>query len=119
MIYPEIRHIQSPDLNPPNLPTDPSDCEIAFQAFIGPNGGEGEEAFNFSVVTPARLARDAGPRWGRSTLIIPVFEWTPVVQAVAKLLASCARPTWAEVAIELNKELRWEFDRQKPKQPDI
>ena len=115
MIYPEIRHIHSSNLEPPNLPDDPTDCEIAFQAFIGPNGGEAEEAFNFSVITPARLAREPEPRWGRGALVIPAFDWTAVVQAVAKFLASCARPTWDEVAIELNKELRWEFDRQETK----
>lgn len=113
MVYPEIRHIHSPDLQPPNLPEDPLDCEIAFQAFIGPRDGEGEEAFNFSVVTPARLARSPMARWGRGILVIVTFEWTAVIQAVATLLASCARPTWKEVAVELNKELRWEFDREQ------
>ncbi|MCI0627439.1 MAG: immunity 8 family protein [Acidobacteria bacterium] len=114
MIYPEIRHIHSPDLDPPNMPEDPSDCEISFQAFVGPKDGDGEEAFNFTVVTSARLVRESGARWGRGKLIVPAFEWPAVVQALAQLLANCARPTWAEVAEELNKELIWEFDGCKP-----
>jgi hypothetical protein len=112
MIYPEVRHINSSELEPPNLPEDPLDCAISFQAFIGPREGDGEEAFNFVVVTPTRLARSTEAKWGRGTLIVPLFEWQLVVQAIATLLASCARPTWKEVANELNKELLWEFDRQ-------
>jgi Immunity protein 8 len=114
MICPEIRHIYSPDLEPPDMPRDPSDCEIAFQAFIGPKEGEGEEAFTFTVVTSARLVRESEVRWGRGKLIVPEFEWSTVVQALAQLLANCARPSWNEVAEELNKELIWEFDGCKP-----
>jgi hypothetical protein len=114
MIYPEIRHIHSPDLEPPAMPDDPSDCEIFFQAFIGPKDGDEEEAFNFSVVTPVRLARDPEARWGRGKLIVLAFEWPVMAQALAQLLAHSARPTWGEVAAELNKELLWEFDGCRP-----
>ncbi|GEM_PF-830514 len=114
MIYPEIRNIHSPDLEPPNLPDDPGDCEISFEVFIGPKDGEGEEAFQFTVITPARLARRGEARWGRGKLILPFFEWAAVAQSVAKLLAQCGRPTWGEVTSELNKELLWEFDGRQP-----
>ena len=114
MICPEIRRIYSPDLDPPNLPEDPNNCEIFFQVFIGPKDGEGEEAFNFEVVSAAHFAESSEAQWGRGKLIVAVFEWSAVVQAVAKLLAQCARPTWGEVVAELNKELRWEFDGQRP-----
>jgi len=114
MIYPEIRQIHSPDLEPPNLPQDPSDCEILFRMLIGPKDGEGEETFNFTVVTAARFAKGSEARWGRGKLIVAAFDWSAVAEAVAKLLAQCARPTWGEVVAELNKELLWEFDGYKP-----
>src|SRR5712691_3718062 len=114
MIYPEIRRIHSPDLKPPNVPEDPSDCEILIQVLIGPKDGEGEEAFGFTVVTPLHLARGSEPQWGRGRLIVPRFDWPAVAQAIAKLLARCACPTWREVKIELSKELLSEFDGQKP-----
>jgi hypothetical protein len=113
MIYPEIRQIHSPDLAPPNLPEDPSDCEICFQVVIGPKGGEGEEAFTFSAITAGRFARGSEARWGRGKLILPVFDWPAVAEAIAKLLAQCARPSWGEVVAELNKELLWRFDGYK------
>src|SRR5688572_32151486 len=59
MIWPEIRRISSPDLEPPNLPKNPADCEILFQLFVGPKDDEGEEAVSFTVMTAARLAKDS------------------------------------------------------------
>lgn len=109
MIYPELRHIVS-DLVPPALPADPTDCAVRFQAWIGPLGGAGEEAFAFTVATPAYLVRELGPCWGRGYLLIEAFEWSVMGQALARLLAHCARPSWDEVTAELNKELHWEFD---------
>ena len=116
MVFPEIRSIHSPDIDPPTLPDDPYDCDIRFRAVIGPADQPGEETFEFSVITPTRLARSADPLWGRGRLIMPMFEWAAVIQSVATLLARAARPTWAEVAVELNKDLFW--DTQASAQPD-
>jgi hypothetical protein len=114
MIWPEIRRIYSPDLEPPNLPKNPADCEILFQVFVGPKENEGEEAFSFTVITAGRFVKDAEAQWGRGKLIVAAFEWAAVIHAVAELLAQCARPTWGEVVTELNKELIWDFDGYKP-----
>jgi hypothetical protein len=114
MIYPEIRHIHSPDLEPPNLPEDSSDCEISFQVIVGPKDGEEEEAFHFTVATPLSLARSPEAQWGRGKLIIPAFDWSAVAQAIAQLFARCACPTWREVKAELNKELLSDFDGPRP-----
>ena len=111
MIQPELRHIGSPDLEPPTLPPDPADCAVQFQAIIGPRGGEEGEAFTFVVVTTAHLARTLGYTWGRGLLILDTFQWEIVVRAVAQLLAQCTAPTWGEVMVELNKELVWNSDR--------
>src|ERR1043166_69748 len=114
MVLPEIRHIQSLELEPPNLPPDPANCEIAFQALIGPKDGEGEEVFRFSIVTGKRITEFAEGQWGRGKLIMPIFEWNMVVHAVAKLLAQRARATWGEVVAELSKELLWDSDLSTP-----
>lgn len=106
IIHPEVRAIHSPDLEPPNLPEDPYDCEIQFHATIGPRETTGEEQFRFSVITPVRLAKVSEPSWGRGRLIMPQFEWAGVAQSLASLLAISARPTWNEVTHELDRELR-------------
>jgi hypothetical protein len=114
MIYPEIRNIHSPDLEPPNLPEDPTDCEVSFQVLVGPKDGEGEEVFNFTVVTPIRLAQSVEPQWGRGKLVVLKFDWQVVAQAIAKLFAHCGRPTWKEIVEELNRQLRSDLDGNKP-----
>lgn len=114
MIYPEIRRIHSPDLEPPKLPEDPTDCEVAFQVAVGPKEGEEEAVFAFSVITPIRLAQAVEPLWGRGKLVVLKFDWPVVAQAIAQLFAQCGRPTWPEVTAELNKALLGELDDSKP-----
>lgn len=115
MIFPELRSIHSPDLEPPQLPPNPADCEVAFEAIIGPKGSPGEEAFRFLVVTPASFRRVPGATWGRGRLVVEAFDWQVVVTAVAELLFRCARPTWAEALAELTHEL---MPLEKPEASD-
>lgn len=112
MVFPELRDILCPDLVPPALPADPTDCAVSFQALIGPRGAEGSDAFSFTVVTPSRLLHSADARWGRGYLIVGRFDWDVVVEAVARLLAYCGRPTWEEVVQQLNHELQWALDNR-------
>ena len=111
MIFPELRSIMSPDLEPPTLPPDPEDCSVQFQVQIGPRGRADAEAFSFTVVTPAYLARESEWTWARGLLIMNEFEWKAVVRAVAELLAECARPSWIEVVAELSRQIRRESVR--------
>ena len=105
MIYPEIRNILSPDLEPPNLPDDPTDCEVAFQVLVGPKDGSEEDLFSFNVVTPVRLAQAVEPRWGYGNLVVLKFDWQIVAHAIAQLFAKCGRESWSEVRAALAKEL--------------
>ena len=105
MIYPELRNIRSFDLEPPAMPDDPLECEVRFEITVGPKDQPGEDTFTFSVVTAAFLARYPGAQWGRGKLIVPSFDWQLVITAVARLLAECTRPTWAESAAVLALEL--------------
>lgn len=110
MVVPQIKSLTSPDLEPGNLPADPSDCCVLVDAHIGPKGEIGEEDFSFVVATPACLARLGLPRWGRGMLIVETFSWPVVEHALARLLAHAHRNTWHDVAQALNHELHWEFD---------
>jgi Immunity protein 8 len=114
MVTPELRNLSSSDLERPALPVDPTDCSVALQAAIGPKNAEGEELFEFQVVTPAFLARNSLPRWGRGLLIVEEFSWPAVERALERLLAHAHRNTWAEVAAILNHELQWEYDNYQP-----
>ncbi len=114
MVYPELRQIRSLDLDPPSLPADPRACAVRFEVVIGPRGGAQREAYAFTVITPGALAQLDGGQWGRSCLLVPAFDWDLVKQALAQLLAACARSTWDEVATELARELRWQLGPTHP-----
>lgn len=110
MIQPEIKSIISHDLEYGSGPQDSEDCSIFIEVEIGPKGQEGADIFSFEVVTPKFLMRKADTHWGRGYLIVASFSWSVVENAVQKLLSHCARQTWQEVAMEIGKELHWEFE---------
>jgi hypothetical protein len=114
MVIPQLKSLFSPDLEPPALPTDVSDCCVLFQASIGPKDAEGEELFTFEVVTPRYLERSGLPCWGRGLLIVDSFTWQAVGGALAALLAQAHRGSWRETAEALNHDLQWAFDSHKP-----
>ena len=107
---PELRSLCSPDLELGNSPPDASRVHILVQAFVGPNGGPGEESFEFTVVTRLAVADLPVPRWGRSMLLVETFSWADVRTAVEKLLRHCDGETWADVGAKINRYLQWEFD---------
>lgn len=106
----EIRGLYSPDLGRDEIPTDPADAHFPVQALMGPLGGEGEESFEFTVVTRSALDRLGLPRWGRGLLVIESFSWEAVEEALQKLLRQCTGQDWEQVATSLNRFLCWEFD---------
>ncbi|MEP6573387.1 MAG: Imm8 family immunity protein [Gemmatimonadota bacterium] len=111
MIYPELRDIRSHDLTPPAMPAEPADCAVRFELLVAPSGDGGDsmpgERFAFVVATPGFLVREADAAWGRGFLLVPRFEWGTVGQALAGLMARCARPTWTEVVGAISGELQW------------
>jgi immunity protein 8 of polymorphic toxin system len=113
MVIPELKSLMSPNLERGQLPPDPEDCRVSFQAEIGPRGQEGTEIFSFVAITPRALARDLGARWGRGYLIVGCFSWDTVDRELKKLIHRLAGSSWTEVAEELAKELYWEFDNYK------
>jgi len=113
MVIPELKSLMSPNLKRGQLPPDPEDCRVNFQAEIGPRGQEGGEIFSFVAITPRALTRDFGARWGRGYLIVGCFSWEIVEGESRKFIRRFAGSSWIEVAEQLSKELQWEFDNYK------
>jgi hypothetical protein len=114
VMTPRIFALMSSDLAEGALPPDPSNCSVILTATIGPTDGNGGDNFDFEVVTPPYLQEHPAVRWGRGMLLVETFSWTTVRAMLDRLLAHAVRPTWNEVAAELNKELRWEYDNYTP-----
>src|SRR5262249_12169555 len=110
MIHPKLTSISSADIAPGEMPSDPRNCELAFQVQIAPPESDGGDTFSFTVVTAERVGLLGLPRWGRGLLIVEEFSWDQIERMLSRLIARASRETWVEVAAELSKELKWEFD---------
>ena len=111
MPLPVLRSLSSYEFDRPALPPDPDDCAVLVHAEIGTaDAAKGTDLFRFTVATPSRILDGSGVRWGRGTLIVDRFSWEAVENAVRRLLMHADRPTWKESAIELGKEMHWEFE---------
>ena len=115
MTLPVLRSISSVELEGRALPPDPEDCAVLMHAEIGPtDAAMGADRFHFTVATPSRVLDGAGMRWGRGTLVVDRFSWDGVESAVRRLLMHADRPTWEASALELAKEMHWEFENYTP-----
>ncbi|MBE7522483.1 MAG: hypothetical protein HS109_08855 [Burkholderiales bacterium] len=90
----------------------PRCLEVTVQAVLGPDPGDGDELFDFSV----RVGVDAqdfgsgGYAWAGKTLMMQAFDPMRVSEAVSELLAEVEGQDWASVVSQLREHMRWEFD---------
>jgi len=114
---PDIKSIGSPDLEEPRLPENPSNCQILIEAVIGTTDIDGGDLFSFLVITPAALGDVGLPRWGRGLMIVDSFSWDAVRRLLDRLLDHSAADDWHTIAMNLSKELDWEFENYRPYSP--
>jgi len=87
--------------------------EATIQAVIGPEPGEGEELFDFSVKVGGLTRVDAGQQgyvWSGQTLLLATFDSGKVRQAVWDVLANVKGEDWNALVAQLREHMRWEFD---------
>lgn len=116
-----LRRLHSPD-SPEGIehyaPADPSDFSILVQALVGPAGSEGEESFNFLVMSPAALAREITSRDGyaflRHRLVLNEWNRVTVEQAISDLVRRTEGADWHEIGVKLSRFGAWEFEDYRP-----
>jgi len=110
-----LRRLHSPDADPlaEFAPDDPESFSILVQALVGPDEGEGEESFDFTITTASWLAGQPAPEKGfefvQGVLILPCWDYETVVRAISDLCRKTEGETWAEVATSLSRYGHWEF----------
>lgn len=114
-IIPEIRRLHSPDIidMQSERPEDPERFCILVQALIGPTGEAGEESFDFIVCTPAWLAQTLlkdGYIFVRHYLIVEYYNYNQIFNAINSLCQSVSGSSWRQVAEQLGKYGKWEFE---------
>jgi hypothetical protein len=110
----EVKSMISPDLDYGKVHWEPDNCSVLVEVEIGEKGKEGADIFYFNVVTPKFLLEHPTNRWGRGYLILKEFSWREIESFLNKLIHFVKKDTWDEVAVELSKELHWEFDNYQP-----
>ncbi|MGY6564666.1 MAG: Imm8 family immunity protein [Halomonadaceae bacterium] len=113
-MHARLKNIMSPDLDYGSSPDDPENCRVMIEAEIGPSENEGANIFSFAVITPPAIRSLPAPSWLRGYLLLPVFSWAGVEEAVNKLLMQCAGSDWDEAASKSSQNLAWEFESYVP-----
>jgi hypothetical protein len=111
----ELRRLHSPDADPLSAftPDDPEFFGLLLQAFIGPQGGAGEESFEFTVCTPRWFGRqpfEKGFAWPRAHLFVNRWDYAVVERAIRDLCAHSEGADWDAVAGRLARYGGWEFE---------
>lgn len=81
------------------------------QAMIGPADTIGEESFDFTV---ERDEYADHPKWVGSRLLLRRFDYLTVLQEVERLCAEAEGSDWQQVATQIGRQLRWEFEGYRP-----
>lgn len=113
-MYGRLKSIMSPDLDYGSSPDDPENCHVLIEAAIGPSESDGADIFSFEVVTPEAIKSLPAPSWLKGYLLLSMFSWEGVEEAVNKLLMQCAGADWNEVSNKLSQALGWEFEGYEP-----
>jgi hypothetical protein len=109
-----IRQFHSPDADLDSyVSVDPADDALFIQMLVGPADGDGEESFDLIVCTPRWLARQAithGPVAGRHHLVVDALEIPVALDFLRARVAEATAPTWHELALQLGRIGKWEFE---------
>lgn len=114
-ITPDIRRLHSPDLfdMQSERPEDPEQFCILVQAMIGPAGEIGEESFDFVVCTPKWLAQSLRKDdyvFGRHYLLVEYYDYDIIFSALISLCQGITGSSWRQVAEQLGRYGKWEFE---------
>lgn len=121
MVRPEIKKLHSPDVPDFDLeayaPGDGEPFNILVEAFIGPAGEIGDEAFNFLVCNPQGLAQSMDRSdylFARHHLVMKSYDYMLMRSAIEKLCNSVMSPDWQTAALKLSRYGHWEYEDRRP-----
>lgn len=111
----ELKRLHSPDANDLSkfAPSDPRHFGLFVQVMAGPAGQTGEESFDLIVCTPAWLCEkleSSGPIIGLHHVIVAEFHYRELELFIRSYCERCVGLTWQEVALQVGRLGRWEFE---------
>jgi hypothetical protein len=111
----ELKRLHSPDIDDLSTyrPTETDEFCFLLQVIAGPEGLDGEEAFDVVVCTPKWIARNNKPSAlivGRHYLIVFEYNYERIARFIEDYCVACEGSSWQEVAEKLGRLGRWEFE---------
>ena len=86
---------------------------VLVQLMVGPANGPGEESFDVVVCNAGwldQVVRERGSIFGRHYLFVDRIERGAVERAVTDYLSALEAPSWQELAQQIGRVARWEFE---------
>ncbi len=90
---------------------------VLVQVLAGPSDEPGEESFDVVVCSPKWFEAQLEFGEVRSTrhhLMAPRYDWPAIEDAIRRFVGGCEAITWTEVAQQLGRLGRWEFEDYTP-----
>ena len=114
----QLRRLHSPDvIELTTFRPEESDCfGFLLQVLAGPRGAEGEESFDVLVCTPEWLKRGHKSTdfiIGRHYLIVFEYDYDRLFKYLDEYCSRCHGETWQEIAGQLGRLGKWEFEDYK------
>ncbi len=110
----ELKRLHSPDVDDlrPFAPASPEHFSVLVQALIGPSGEDSSESFDIVVCSPAAIREEAenGPVIGLHRIVMARFDYNDLEGTIRTFCDQCEGSTWQEVAQQLGRLGRWEFE---------
>ena len=115
-----IRRFHSPDVHDLArwVPSEPSCFGFLLQVLVGPADGDGNESFDFVVCTPEWLRQKYGQDAvivAKHHLLVFRYDFRAIESAIHSLVSSIEGGSWSELARQLSRYGRWEFEDYRSK----
>jgi Immunity protein 8 len=115
----KLKKLHSPDVARLASYVPPASHNFGFllQLMVGPEGSEGEESFDVMVCTPEWLKENRNTAdfiVGRHYLIAFEYDYNRLFNFLERYCSECTGETWQEVAQQLGRLGKWEFEDYKP-----
>ena len=113
----QLKSLHSPDIDLSNYwPEDPGCFGFLLQAFVGPEGEDGDESFSFNVCTPRWLEIENKDRiiFGANHLIVTNYNLPAIESHLRRYFERCVGDTWSEVSAKVARVGHWEFEDYRP-----
>lgn len=114
----EVRWLDSADIDylPNWVPDAPEKVFFQVGITVGESGQDGASVFQAIIATPEGIASKASetPDFefpDRNLIVLRRYSFSALQERIASIVAKCARHTWEDSAICLNRFFHWEHER--------